>query len=263
MSFESKSITLSCGEISYQENATRGTSVLFIHGNNGTREVFERQFQDQKLSQKYHLLALDLPGHGASAKFAGNYSLEAFASCVAEFCNELNLTRPALVGHSLGGHIVLRASKRTDLCAVVISNTPPLGTPEDLYKGLKPNDCLQFLFQAQPSSDEKRAVAEASVQSTLLRNKIQQWIGVCDPRFRTSFPASFATDPCGEVDIIQKLDIPFACFGASADPLVNLDYVKGVVGKENYIEIEGESHYTHFEQSEAFNHRLQIFLEKK
>ena len=262
MSFESKSMTLSCGEISYRENATRdATSILFIHGNNGAKEVFEKQFQDRELNQKYHLLALDLPGHGASARFAGNYSLEILTSCVAEFCKELKLERPALVGHSLGGHIAIRTSQRVDLSALSIVSTPPLGTPEDLYKGYRPNENFSSLFQAELSSTEKRGVAEVYAESIFLRDKVEEWIGVCDPHFRTSFPASFATDPCGEADIVQKLDIPFAYFGASGDTLINQAYIKGVIGEENIFEIESNSHYFHFEQSEAFNHQLRIFLE--
>ena len=263
MSFELKSITLSCGAISYCENSTRGVSVLFIHGNHSAKEAFEKQFQDRDLNQKYHLLGLDLPGHGASDKFVGNYSLEIFTSCVAEFCSELALERPILVGHSLGGHIAIRTSQRVDLSALAIINTPPLGTPEDLYKGYRPNENLQSLFQTELSPAERRGVAEASAESAFLRDKIEEWIGVCDPHFRTSFPASFATDTCGEVDIIQKLDIPFAYFGASADDLINQAYIKEVVAEKNIIEIESNSHYSHFEQSEAFNHLLQIFLEKR
>ena len=258
---ELKSITLSCGEISYLENTTRGVSVLFIHSNNSAKEAFQKQFEDRDLNQKYHLLALDLPGHGASAKFAGNYSLEIFTSCVAEFCKKLNLTQVALVGHSLGGHIAIRASQRIDLSALAVAHTPPLSVPEDLHQGYISNESFSLLFQAELSSTEKKRVAEASAESTFLRGKIEEWIGVCDPHFRASFPMSFASDPCGEVGIIQKLDVPFAYFGASIDTLINKTYVKEAVGEQNILEIDSNAHYFHFEQSEAFNHQLQIFLE--
>ena len=263
MPFELKSITLSCGEMSYLENNVRGVSVLFIHGNNSAKEAFERQFQDPELNRKYHLLAIDLPGHGTSARFMGNYSLEILTSCVEEFCKKLDLGKIVLVGHSLGGHIAIRVAQRIDLSALAIVNTPPLGTPEDLYKGYRPNESLSSLFQAELSASEKRAVAEASAENTFLRGKIEEWIDVCDPHFRKSFPESFAVDPCGEIDIIQKLDIPFAYFGASADVLVDQAYIQGVIEEENIFEIDSNAHYVHFEQSKAFNHQLQIFLENK
>ena len=263
MSCKLKSITLSCGEISYLENDTHGIGVLFIHGNNSAKEAFERQFQDLELNRKYHLLAIDLPGHGASARFMGNYSLEILTSCVEEFCKKLDLKKIVLVGHSLGGHIAIRVAQRIDLSALAIVNTPPLGTPEDLYKGYRPNENLSSLFQVELSVSEKRGVAEASAESAFLRGKVEEWIGVCDPHFRKSFPESFAADPCGEIDIIQKLDVPFAYFGASADILVNQDYIKGVIEENRIFEIDSDSHYFHFEQSEAFNRQLQIFLEKR
>ena len=263
MSSELKSVTLSCGAISYRENTTRGASILFIHSNNSTKEAFKMQFQDRGLDQKYHLLALDLPGHGKSARFTGNYSLEIFTSCVAEFCKELKLELPVLVGHSLGGHIAIRASQKVDLSALAVINTPPLNTPEDFHKGYRPNENFSFLFQAELLPAERKRVAKASAENTFLRDKIEEWIGVCDPHFRASFPKSFATDPCGEVRIIQKLDIPFAYFGTSANDLINQAYVKGVVGEESYTEFESNFHYFHFEQSKAFNHQLRMFLKKK
>ena len=262
MLLELKSVNLSFGNISYLENTTCGTSILFIHSNNSTKEAFEKQFQDQDLNQKYHLLALDLPGHGNSDRHKTDYSLKTFTECVVEFCKALRLARPILVGHSLGGHVVIRASQRMKLSALTILQTPPLGTPEDLYKGHRPVESLKPLFQEQLSSTEKKAVAKTFAQSVSLQSKIEKWIDVCDPNFRKSFPASFASDPCGEVDIVREPSIPFAYFGTSSDRLINRDYVKAVVGEKNYFEIESDSHYFYFEQSEAFNGQLKMFLEK-
>ncbi len=259
MSFKTKSINLSHGEISYIENSTEGTPALFVHGNNSAKESFERQFQDETLAS-YHLLALDLPGHGASARKT-NYSLEDFVLCLVEFCQKLKLSRPVLVGHSLGGNLSIRASQKMELAGLVLSQTPPLNTLEDFFKGHYPLQDLNCLFQKQLAVAEKRMVAKIFANEALLQSKIEDWLGVCDPHFRDSFQAALNTYPFGEADIVRNLKIPFAFIGTSGDKLINCAYIKNVVGEENYFEIDGTCHYPHFEQSGAFNRQLKIFLE--
>ncbi len=259
ISFETKSINLSQGTISYLEGLRAKSSILFIHGNNGAKEAFVRQFEGD-LAENYRLMALDLPGHGASDRPEGDYFLEAFAQCVVEFCQKLELGRPFLVGHSLGGHIAIQVSQKMELAGLVICQTPPLQTAEDLFRGLNPVEAISCLFQAQLSSDEKKAVAKVYASEAFLQSQIEKWIDACDPRFRESFQAALASYTYGEVDIVRNLKIPFACIGASKDVLTNGAYIREIVGDANYFEIECTSHYPHFEQSEAFNQKLLDFV---
>lgn len=52
------------GRISIAESKG-GPVVLLIHGNSSCKEVFRNQF-DGDLGRRYRMIAMDLPGHGAS-----------------------------------------------------------------------------------------------------------------------------------------------------------------------------------------------------
>ena len=55
-----------------------------------------------------NVLTLDLPGHGASSKDRGDYSLGALASTVRDLLDHLGQERAIIVGHSLGGGIAMQ-----------------------------------------------------------------------------------------------------------------------------------------------------------
>jgi pimeloyl-ACP methyl ester carboxylesterase len=59
------------------------------------------------LIEHYHIIGLDLRGHGRSDK-PGNYSVFAMVGDLRAVIIELGLEKPALVVHSLGGHIGCR-----------------------------------------------------------------------------------------------------------------------------------------------------------
>ena len=60
------------------------------------------------LARNHHVLAIDLPGHGGSAKGPGDYSLGALASALRDLGGALGLDRATVIGHSLGGGIAMQ-----------------------------------------------------------------------------------------------------------------------------------------------------------
>jgi pimeloyl-ACP methyl ester carboxylesterase len=53
------------GALAVHESAGQGPPVVLIHGNSSSSRVFSRQL-DGPLGQRFRLIAVDLPGHGAS-----------------------------------------------------------------------------------------------------------------------------------------------------------------------------------------------------
>jgi pimeloyl-ACP methyl ester carboxylesterase len=78
-------------------------SVLFIHGSGGDREDWRRQLEG--LSGVATMIALELPGHGASDP-PGESTVPAYVRWVVDFVETLGLQKVMLVGCSLGSAIV-------------------------------------------------------------------------------------------------------------------------------------------------------------
>lgn len=78
---------------------------VLVHGYGGDKNSW--LFVQEPLAQRGAVLALDLPGHGGSDKDVGDASLALLARSVLGFLDALGIERAHLVGHSLGGTVVL------------------------------------------------------------------------------------------------------------------------------------------------------------
>jgi len=86
--------------------AGSGPSVVLIHGMAGSLETWDPVFDD--LARTCDVIAVDLPGHGASSRMRGDYSLGSLASSVRDVLDALDVRTATIVGHSLGGGIAMQ-----------------------------------------------------------------------------------------------------------------------------------------------------------
>jgi pyruvate dehydrogenase E2 component (dihydrolipoamide acetyltransferase) len=83
--------------------------LLFLHGLGGNYGTW--QVALGSLAERHRVVALDLPGHGKSAKpdaSAFDYSVANLAKAVGQAIATLKLTQPIVVGHSLGGAVAMQ-----------------------------------------------------------------------------------------------------------------------------------------------------------
>ena len=97
-------------KISYAGVGADGDVVLLIHGYGGDRNSW--LFLQEPLAGRYRVYALDLPGHGTSAKDVGDGSIGVLADAVVAVLDGVGAGRAHLVGHSLGGAVALAVAAR-------------------------------------------------------------------------------------------------------------------------------------------------------
>jgi pyruvate dehydrogenase E2 component (dihydrolipoamide acetyltransferase) len=107
-----------------------GPKIVFLHGLGGSQSTWQVALGD--LVERYRVAAIDLPGHGASAKSepaSTDYSVEGLAAAIAEAIVTLNAGPAIVAGHSLGGAIALQIalSKPELVQGVVLINSAGLG----------------------------------------------------------------------------------------------------------------------------------------
>ena len=83
----------------------RGPAVVLVHGLGGFAESWRHTIA--ALAQRTTVYALDLPGFGLSAKPGGPFQLSYFAQALHGFVDAMGLGQVSLVGHSLGGAVVV------------------------------------------------------------------------------------------------------------------------------------------------------------
>lgn len=85
----------------------QGPALLFVHGFCQSHQAWQKQFQGP-LAQAFRLVALDLRGHGCSAKPEGVYGDgRLWAEDLHAVITTLGLKRPVIVGWSYGGVVVI------------------------------------------------------------------------------------------------------------------------------------------------------------
>ncbi len=92
------------GKISFSDEG-KGRVVVLIHGFLGSKEIWSSVHPS--LSKNYRVIAIDLPGHGASDCFGYVHSMELMAKAIKEILTQLKLKKVTLIGHSMGGYVAL------------------------------------------------------------------------------------------------------------------------------------------------------------
>ena len=98
-------------KVCYAGAGTSGDVVLLVHGYGGDRNSW--LFLQEPLATRYRVYALDLPGHGTSSKDVGDGCVDLLADAVLGVLDAVGSDRAHLVGHSLGGAVVLAAAARS------------------------------------------------------------------------------------------------------------------------------------------------------
>ncbi|MDD5571226.1 MAG: alpha/beta hydrolase [Bacteroidales bacterium] len=82
-----------------------GNAIVLLHGFTESLEIWN-DFTE-KLSEKYKVITVDLPGHGKSECFAEAHTMEFMANCVKAVLGFLNVEKCVMIGHSMGGYVAL------------------------------------------------------------------------------------------------------------------------------------------------------------
>jgi len=97
-------LAISSGTICYYDRG-RGTPVVLIHGMFGDFLDWEPVLDP--LAENQRVIALDLPGFGASSKPRREYSGEFFVATLHEFLGQLEIRTCILAGNSFGGQLAM------------------------------------------------------------------------------------------------------------------------------------------------------------
>jgi pimeloyl-ACP methyl ester carboxylesterase len=221
------------GAIAIHESAGQGPPVVLIHGNSSSSRVFSRQL-DGPLGQRFRLIAVDLPGHGASddAEDPTAYSLPGHAVAVRAALDAIGVDEACFVGWSLGGHVALEMAP--DLRAprgFVIFGTPPLSPRAAMSDAFLPNPAMKVTFQKSVDGAEASNYVAAffrpgfaDIPPFFLDDVLRT-----DGRARSNLGASLATGAARDEGAVGRdLQVPLAVLHGDEEQLVNGNYFGSV-----------------------------------
>jgi len=119
----------------------QGPALLLVHGLAGQLRHFTYDLVD-RLAAQYRVVAVDRPGSGYSVRAPGaSAALSAQADVLAALIEHLQLGRPIVVGHSMGGAVALalaqRHPERASGLVLLAPLTHPVNEVHSAFNGLK------------------------------------------------------------------------------------------------------------------------------
>ena len=98
-------------DLFYEEAQGDAAPVLLVHGWCCDHTYFAPQFE-HFANRGHRVVAVDLRGHGKSDKPHQPYTMQVFADDLAWMCERLELAKPVVVGHSMGGIVAFDLAAR-------------------------------------------------------------------------------------------------------------------------------------------------------
>ncbi len=257
------------GAIAVRESEGRGPAAVLIHGNSSSSRAFSRQL-DGPIGKRLRLVAVDLPGHGASddAKDPGAYSLPGHARAIRAVVGALGLEQALFVGWSPGGHVALEmAPDLRSARGFVIFGTPPLTSREGMGGAFLPNPAMKFTFQESLDRGEASAYLAAFFRpgfADIPRFFLDDILRT-DGRARSGLAANAANGGYrDEIAVVRDLKVPLAVLHGADEQLVNGHYFASLVmptlwrGAVQTIPAAG--HTPQWETPEAFDALIEAFI---
>jgi pimeloyl-ACP methyl ester carboxylesterase len=237
-----------------------------------SHKIWQKQF-DSQLLVDYHLIAVDLPGHGKST-FSSNpekdYTLPGYANILSQVITRLDIDQYILIGYSLGGNTSVEALPYVKGCiGIFLPCATIIGRPAALDKAFHPTPVLNTFFTTEASKDEIGRLIQAYFTNSIINTSIDSLLYDdfvnTDPHCRGFLGKSVMEgNYSDEIQILQNFQMPIAVVAGEEDKignnqyLINLDLPKW---KDQVHLIPDAGHLPQWEQANAFNQLLAAFAE--
>ena len=119
----------------FEDTGSGEPPILLVHGWTCDHTYMAPQFEHFR--RTHRVIAVDLRGHGQSDKPKQAYTMAAFADDLAWLCGQLKVTKPIMIGHSMGGVIgVELAARFPEVPGAVVTLDSPIVPPQELIDGI-------------------------------------------------------------------------------------------------------------------------------
>ena len=121
----------------YEEAAGDDPPVLLVHGVACDHTYFAPQVE-HFARRGHRVVAVDLRGHGKSDKPQQRYTAQLFADDLAWMCAQLDLEKPVVIGHSMGGVVAHAFALRyPDMPSAIVMVDAPVVRPAEAHTAMQ------------------------------------------------------------------------------------------------------------------------------
>lgn len=253
-------------KLAYREYG-QGTPMIIMHGLFGQSDnwnTLAKQFAERG----FHVFTVDLRNHGLSPH-SEEWSYDVMAQDVKEFLEEHQLNKPVLLGHSMGGKVVMFFEKQFPNVAskVIIADIAAKEYPPhhaDVLKALHAVDLDVVKTRKEAEAEMNKHITDFGTKQFLLKNIYWKDTNnnVMDWRFNLRV-ISKEYDTIREKVPFYKSSLPCLIIKGSRSNYIDVNDETDF--KERYtnidlVSIEGAGHWVHAEKPKEFFEAVMHFL---
>jgi pimeloyl-ACP methyl ester carboxylesterase len=251
--------------IAYLDEGRGDTTLLFVHGAFIDKAYWEVQVDYFKT--QYRVIAVDLPGHGRSGSNRTTWKIREYGKDICYLINELMLKNVVLIGHSLGGDVILEVAVQCPeaVCGFIgIDNFKNAATPL--------SDEMQQLSDAvlKMLATDFENTSEAYARKVLLSTSTNQAIAdrvVADYRNMDKTIGIELIADCfscyeRERELMTQLTVKMHLIPVDNSPMNEEPLKKYAASGYEILPIKGTCHYPMLENPDELNRLIECIVLK-
>ena len=243
--------------IVYQKAGTGEPALVFVHCWSCDKNYWANQID--YFSKKYKVIAIDLAGHGESGIGRIDWTVENYGKDVKAVIDKEKLDSVILIGHSMGGPVVLAAAQLLGNKVKALIGIDTFQDIEQKFTQEQQDEFYKF-FEDDFVSATKEFVKElfpVKADSNLVK-MIAEDMSSAPPNIAlASFRSLFKFDEAANFD---KINLP-VCFINSEKFPTNTEAAKRHIKSFVLKIIEGVGHFPMLEKPDEFNEVLDETIE--
>lgn len=255
----SRTTQLDGAKVHYTEYGSGDRTLLFVHGWACDESFWSGQAP--ALGAKFHVITIDLPGHGQSDKPQIAYTMDLYARAIDAVLRDAKVNAATLIAHSNGTPVVRqfyrKFPEKTRGLVIVDGALRPFGDKAMMEK---------FVARLKAPNYEETAGKfvdniTSPIQDAALREKIKAAM-LRTPQYVAVSEMEATLDP--QLWKPDKINVPVLMILAK-QPAWSAEYeqfVRSIVPDLDYQVWENVSHFLMMEQPEKFNRAVETFVEK-
>jgi pimeloyl-ACP methyl ester carboxylesterase len=240
--------------LAYKDTKAELPPIIFVHGCGCDHKSFAPQAEF--FSNEHRVVLVDLRGHGESDTPQQDYSMSVFADDLAWLCTKLALVKPVMVGHSMGGNVLLElAARYPEIPSSVVMIDSCIFPPQALL------DTLQSQTEAL-NGPHYLAVYQEALSSMCLPTDKQSPRLIASLQVPQHVLASCLLNHVIDYDAIPAAlgcHVPIAYIGAM-NPLVDLPRFQSLTPQLVIARTLGSGHFCSIEIPDQINAMIAQFI---
>lgn len=249
--------------IDYNVCGEGDTTLLFVHGWCINKEYWSNQIE--VFCTDYKVVTIDLPGFRNSGKNRDDWTIEDFGKDVHTVIDALDLKNVVLIGHSMGGNIVLEAAlnNKNVIALVGVDNFKYVSLQPNVEMKKETDALIQMLKENFKTTVEKFMVGYLFHPSTeeLVKKRVLNDFLAADSSAAISALGNYYKYFEKQAVSLTKLKRKLYLINSDALPS-NEEGLKSTGVNFEIFDINATGHYPMIEKPKEFNTQLKAVLEK-